>query len=61
MFFGGAGFGIFNWATQWTRDPEDPLVVYRAEISGACYVTALVGAIVLYLNGEDVTSFFGVE
>lgn len=57
LLFGGLGAALYTRYTSFTRDDDDPLEKYFLEISFAGVLAAVIGLIILALNGEYVEIF----
>ena len=57
LLLGGLGVALYARYTSFSRSDEDPLEKYFLEISFGGVLAAIVGLIILVLNGEYVAIF----
>ena len=57
LLFGGLGAALWTRYTSVARDDDDPLVRHSLEITFAGILAAVIGLLILNLNGENVAVF----
>ena len=57
LLFGGLGAALFTRYTSFAREDDDPLNKYFLEITFAGVLAAIIGLLLLNLNGEEITIF----